>query len=89
MIKGKTDIFVCDANIPPKVSIDILELFIKKDRIQRPCLVVVTFKNTDKNTFTKQKKDGVLRLTNFVDNLQELHLFANKKLETTVVGELL
>ena len=87
--ENKTDIFVCDANIPPKISIDILELFIKKGRIQRPCLVVITFKNTDKNTFTDQKKDGFMRLTKFVNNLQELHLFANKKLETTVVGELL
>ena len=85
----KTNIFVCDANIPPKNCIDILESFIQKGRIQRPCLVVVTFKNTDKNTFTDQKKDGFMRLRKFVHNLQELHLFANKKLETTVVGELL
>jgi hypothetical protein len=56
----------------------------------RKCtLVVLTFKNTTKSTWLKQKAASIRRLTDelLVENLQELHLFANTRNETTLVGE--
>jgi hypothetical protein len=52
-------------------------------------LVVLTFKNITKGTWLKQKADSIKRLTDElrVENLQELHLFANTKNECTIVGE--
>lgn len=86
----RISIFVCDINDEMEKSVSLLEQL--RDVLASPCLVVLTFKNTcrSKRAFEERKRNQMKKLERNigVSNLQEIHLFANTKLETTVVGEI-
>lgn len=89
----KLSLFVCDMNDDLESSCELLYRVFNEKLYEPPCLAVVTFKNTckSKSEFQARKramiqkilKDGVLT------QLQELHLFANTRMETTIVGQML
>eukprot|EP00434_Breviolum_minutum_P024379 symbB.v1.2.021529.t1/scaffold1865.1/size98072/6 len=89
----KLSLFVCDMNDALESSCDLLYQVFKEKLYEPPCLAVVTFKNTCKSKaefqerkramIAKLREDGVLM------HLQEIHLFANTRMETTIVGQML
>ena len=99
----ETGVIVCDMNCPHEETIAIFEQFLAARRAfleserappatagARRTLVCLTFKNPIKGTFQERKRESIEKLqgpTVGLRNVQELHLFANTKNETTVVGE--
>merc|ERR1711862_377520 len=91
--KKMISIFVCDMNDEMENPVKLLKQLCDNLLLAHPCLVVLTFKNTcqSKKEFEQRKFIQIQKLERDigVSNIQEIHLFANTKLETTVVGEVL
>merc|ERR1719324_1710427 len=83
----KVSICVCDANDDMEKSVELMRTFVANDLFERPCLVVVTFKMTcrSKKDFAERKVACMSALEREcgLSNMEELHLFANTRMETT------
>eukprot|EP01063_Lacrimia_lanifica_P013954 TRINITY_DN20558_c0_g1_i1.p1 TRINITY_DN20558_c0_g1~~TRINITY_DN20558_c0_g1_i1.p1 ORF type:complete len:645 (+),score=283.20 TRINITY_DN20558_c0_g1_i1:57-1991(+) len=100
----KVAVYVCDINADLEVAVDLAEKYAGisradgafnrnagPDLFERPALVVLTFKNTCRSVkeFAERKAKAKEHLNQWLSNLQEIHLFANSAMETTVIGEVL
>lgn len=89
----KLSLFVCDMNDDLESSCELLYRVFTEKLYEPPCLAVVTFKNTckSKSEFQARKSAMIQRILTdgVLTQLQELHLFANTRMETTIVGQML
>ncbi|CAK9067581.1 unnamed protein product [Durusdinium trenchii] len=89
----KLSIFVCDMNDALEASCQLLYRIAREGLYEPPCLAVVTFKNTcrSKTEFEERKRAMLaqIRADRILTDVQEIHLFANTRLETTIVGQML
>eukprot|EP00927_Polykrikos_kofoidii_P025954 TRINITY_DN23227_c0_g1_i1.p1 TRINITY_DN23227_c0_g1~~TRINITY_DN23227_c0_g1_i1.p1 ORF type:complete len:567 (+),score=111.08 TRINITY_DN23227_c0_g1_i1:66-1703(+) len=85
----RVDLYACDANMHPVKAIDTLVAFRDAGLLRGDCRVAVTLKNMCKN---KAQWEAVLsaQLGRFRDvcpkDVMEVHLLANTKFETTLLG---
>ena len=90
--KANISVFVCDMNDEMENPVALLEYVHAKKLYSTadPCLVVLTFKNTCKSKadFDRRKAVCIERMEKICDEVEEIHLFANTKMETTVVGQI-
>ncbi|CAJ1401187.1 unnamed protein product [Effrenium voratum] len=84
---------VCDMNEELEGACQLLYQVFEQKLYEAPCLAVVTFKNTckSKQEFRRRKSAMLLRLQEekVLTQVQEIHLFANTRMETTIVGQML
>ena len=89
--RGGLDVFVCDANVSPDLTVEWLRSAKEKGllAVDRTVLVVLTFKNTLKSRFEAEKRRlmALIQADCGVEKVRDIHLFANKN-ETTIVGEI-
>ena len=89
--RGGLDVFVCDANVSPDLTVEWLRAAKEKGllAVDRTVLVVLTFKNTLKSRFEAEKRRlmALIQADCGVEKVRDIHLFANKN-ETTIVGEI-
>lgn len=89
----KLSLFVCDMNDDLESSCELLYRVFNEKLYEPPCLAVVTFKNTckSKSEFQARKNAMIQKILNdgVLTQLQELHLFANTRMETTILGQML
>ena len=89
----KLSLFVCDMNDGLENACQLLYQVHGRGLFEPPCLAVVTFKNTcrSKREFRERKRSMVDRLKRdgVLHCIHEIHLFANTRLETTIVGQML
>jgi len=91
--KDRIGVYVCDMNDACGATVGLFKKALSPELdlidTEKGCLVVLTFKNTckRKSDFASAKADCMQELRELptVHSLQELHLFANTKLETTIV----
>ncbi|CAD7927815.1 unnamed protein product [Amoebophrya sp. A25] len=92
MSEAKIAVFVCDMNDEPEKNAEQFAVAARSNLLEAHCLVVLTMKNVyrsrgefaEKVAVCKKRLEGEeLRLK----NVEEIHLFANTRLETTLVGE--
>jgi len=84
-------ILVCDINDVLEQAVQILDVFSNAQLFEKPCLVALTFKNTCRTAreFSERKAVALQKVKAMLQDVREIHLFANTKLETTVVGQIL
>eukprot|EP00913_Durusdinium_trenchii_P032490 g30418.t1 len=93
----KLSIFVCDMNDALEASCQLLYRIAREGLYEPPCLAVVTFKKLgcaapgpgriQSSTFQQERKRAMLaqiRADRILTDVQEIHLFANTRLETTI-----
>jgi 23S rRNA C2498 (ribose-2'-O)-methylase RlmM len=83
------DLYVCDANIPPKVTVDIFQTAFPL--MSKGGIFVLTLKNTcgGKEAFAGAVEQAKGRLQQLgIQSLVEVHLLANTSKETTVYGRI-
>ena len=89
----KLSLFVCDMNDGLENACQLLYQVHSSGLFESPCLAVVTFKNTcrSKREFRERKRAMMARLKHdgVLHFIHEIHLFANTRLETTIVGQML
>ncbi|KAJ9472828.1 hypothetical protein DIPPA_21615 [Diplonema papillatum] len=83
-------IYVCDMNVELGDTTALAKRLHDADAFDKPALVVLTFKNTYRGKVRfAEKKEEALKGLDWLQNREEMHLFANTDLETTIVGEVL
>lgn len=91
--RKKLALFVCDMNDGLENACQLLYEVYRRSLFESPCLAVVTFKNTcrSKREFRERKRAMMQRLKQdgVLHHIHEIHLFANTRLETTIVGQML
>ena len=91
--RKKLSLFVCDMNDGLENACQLLYEVHRRGLFESPCLAVVTFKNTcrSKREFRERKRAMMERLRQdaVLHYIHEIHLFANTRLETTIVGQML
>ncbi|CAE7268487.1 unnamed protein product, partial [Symbiodinium sp. CCMP2456] len=91
--RKKLALFVCDMNDGLENACQLLYEVYRRGLFESPCLAVVTFKNTcrSKREFRERKRAMIQRLKQdgVLHHIHEIHLFANTRLETTIVGQML
>ena len=97
LLKAKTQdrigVYVCDMNDDCRATVALFKAALSPELdlidTEKGCLVVLTFKNTckRKSDFVARKMECLEQLQEIaaVHSLEECHLFANTKLETTIV----
>ena len=80
------DLYVCDANVPPSLTVEML---LYAHRVSRPhARFVVTLKNPyrRKRDWVEAKSNAITLISTICSDMLETHLVANTANETTVSG---
>ncbi|KAJ9472830.1 hypothetical protein DIPPA_21556 [Diplonema papillatum] len=87
----KPALYVCDMNAELSDTVSLVNQVHEADLFDKPALVVLTFKNRYRSQakFAEKKAEGLSVLLPWLSDVEELHLFANTSLETTIVGQVL
>mmetsp|Transcript_76798 Transcript_76798/g.176198 ORF Transcript_76798/g.176198 Transcript_76798/m.176198 type:complete len:383 (-) Transcript_76798:13-1161(-) len=85
---GPLSLYVCDVNMRPNETMDMFMHFVSQGLVLDGCRVAITMKNSCKN---KKEWNIVLpaqleRLQGVCPDAREVHLIANTKFETTLIG---
>ena len=84
------DIYCCDANIQPHLSIQLLINAVEKRLLSKSAKFIITLKNSYKSNseWEKQKQNALNILSKYFNKVEFIHLLSNTPKETTITGTL-